>query len=106
MTTIEPAPSDLETVRQTLLQRGAGIAADTAYVHAHGLVQYYRDHVRASRDAWRAGQAGAGLAIVAPALPAKADLTRTRCKGIARWISPAAHRPNSVSKPINSYRKE
>jgi hypothetical protein len=42
--------------------------------------------VRDTRDAWRAPHAGAGVAVQAPPLPAKADLAKSKRKGVARWI--------------------
>ena len=50
------------------------------------LVEYYRANVRATRDAWRAYQAGAGVPVIAPPPPAKADLAKTKRKGVARWV--------------------
>lgn len=50
------------------------------------LVEYYRAHLRHTRDAWRAEGVGASVAVTSPPLPKKADLTKTRRKGIARWI--------------------
>lgn len=50
------------------------------------LVDYYRMHVRHTRDAWRPIAAGPGVQIIAPPQPKKADLAKTKRKGIARWI--------------------
>ena len=50
------------------------------------LVEYYRAHLRYTRDAWRAEGVGAGVAVSAPPPPKKADLTKSKRKGIARWI--------------------
>ncbi len=50
------------------------------------LVQYYRQHIRHTRDAWRAEGVGAGIPIIAPPPPEKAKLEKSKRKGIARWI--------------------
>jgi len=50
------------------------------------LVEHYRTKIRHKRDAWRAHGAGAGVPIVAPPLPKKADLSRSKRKAVARWI--------------------
>lgn len=50
------------------------------------LVQHYRAHVRNARDAWRPMAVGPGVQIIAPPPPKKADLAKTKRKGIARWI--------------------
>lgn len=50
------------------------------------LVMHYRTHVRNTRDAWRAIGVGAGVDIIAPPPPKKADLATSKRKGIARWI--------------------
>ncbi|MGL4995086.1 MAG: DUF6630 family protein, partial [Deefgea sp.] len=50
------------------------------------LVQYYRQHLRHTRDAWRAEGVGAGIPITAPPPPEKAKLDKSKRKGIARWI--------------------
>lgn len=50
------------------------------------LVAYYRTNLRHSRDAWRADKAGPGIAVKAPPLPAKAELGKSKRKGIERWV--------------------
>ena len=50
------------------------------------LVDYYRTNIRLTRDAWRPIAAGAGVPIIAPPPPKKADLAKTKRKGVARWI--------------------
>jgi hypothetical protein len=50
------------------------------------LVEHYRTTIRHKRDAWRAHGAGAGVPIVAPPLPKKADLSKSKRKAVARWI--------------------
>ena len=50
------------------------------------LVDYYRKHVRASRDAWRAEHVGAGIPVVALPPPHRADLAASKRKGVARWV--------------------
>lgn len=50
------------------------------------LVDHYRQQVRQSRDAWRAEGAGPQVTVVAPPPPAKADLAKSKRKGVARWI--------------------
>lgn len=59
--------------------------ADHPY-YPRELVNYYRDHLRQSRDGWRAPHAGAGGEIVAPPPPKKADLAKSKRKGLARWL--------------------
>lgn len=54
------------------------------------LVQWYRTHLRHTRDAWRPAGAGAGIPVEAPPLPAKADLAKSKRKAIARWLELAA----------------
>jgi len=50
------------------------------------LVEHYRTKIRHNRDAWRAHGAGAGVPIVAPPLPKRADLSRSKRKTFARWV--------------------
>jgi hypothetical protein len=50
------------------------------------LVEYYRKHVRGTRDAWRPETAGVRTAIIAPPLPKKADLAKSKRKNFARWV--------------------
>lgn len=50
------------------------------------LVQHYRAKVRHTRDAWRAEGVGAGVPVAALPPPKKADLAKTKRKGIARWV--------------------
>lgn len=50
------------------------------------LVQYYREHVRHTRDAWREEGAGAGVDIMRPASPERIDLAKSKSKGITRWL--------------------
>lgn len=50
------------------------------------LVEHYRNHIRHTRDAWRAEGVGAGVAVLAPPAPRKADLAKSKRKAIARWI--------------------
>ncbi|WP_308495512.1 DUF6630 family protein [Duganella guangzhouensis] len=54
------------------------------------LVDYYRAHIRGSRDSWRGEGVGASIAVLAPAAPPKADLAKSKRKGLARWIELAA----------------
>lgn len=54
------------------------------------LVDHYCTHLRHSRDGWRAEGVGAGVAIKAPPPPKKADLAKSKRKGIARWVELAA----------------
>ena len=54
------------------------------------LVQWYRTHLRHTRDAWRPAGTGAGIRVEAPPLPARADLAKSKRKGIARWLELAA----------------
>lgn len=49
-------------------------------------VDYYRAHVRHTRDAWRAEGAGAGIVMDPPLPPKKADLSKSKLKGYARWL--------------------
>ena len=50
------------------------------------LVEHYRTKIRHNRDAWRPHGAGAGLPIVAPPVPERADLSRSKRKTFARWV--------------------
>jgi hypothetical protein len=50
------------------------------------LVEHYRTKVRHTRDAWRAHGVGAGVPVVAPPLPKKADLAKSKRKSVARWV--------------------
>jgi len=54
--------------------------------YPHDLVEYYRTKIRHNRDAWRAHGAGAGVPIVAPPLPKKAGLSKSKHKAFARWV--------------------
>lgn len=50
------------------------------------LVEHYRAHVRHTRDAWRPEGVGAGVPVVAPPPPKKADLAKSKRKAAARWV--------------------
>lgn len=50
------------------------------------LVEFYRIHVRDTRDGWRAKGVGAGTPIAVPPPPQRADLSKSKSKGLARWI--------------------
>lgn len=50
------------------------------------LTDYYRQHIRHSRDQWRPLYVGADLPINVPPPPKKADLAKSKRKGIARWV--------------------
>ena len=50
------------------------------------LVDYYRANIRHTRDAWRAQGVGADIEIEPPPLPKKLDLTKSKSKGLARWV--------------------
>jgi hypothetical protein len=50
------------------------------------LVRHYRQNLRWTRDAWRAEGAGAGVPVIAPPPPKKADLSRSKRKNLARWV--------------------
>jgi hypothetical protein len=50
------------------------------------VVDHYRAHIRHTRDAWRGDGVGAGIPFDAPPLPPKADLAKSKRKGIERWI--------------------
>lgn len=50
------------------------------------LVRHYRQNLRWTRDAWRAEGVGAGVPVIAPPPPKKADLSRSRRKNLARWV--------------------
>jgi len=50
------------------------------------LADYYRLHIRHSRDRWRPLHVGADLPITLPPPPKKANLAKSKRKGIARWV--------------------
>ncbi|MEW6373613.1 MAG: PoNe immunity protein domain-containing protein [Pseudomonadota bacterium] len=50
------------------------------------LVEHYRANVRHTRDAWRPEGVGAGVPVVAPPPPKKADLAKSKRKAVARWV--------------------
>lgn len=63
---------------------------DTAFrdhpYYPRDLADYYRQHIRHSRDQWRPLYVGADLPITLPPPPIKADLAKSKRKGIARWV--------------------
>ena len=73
--------------------------ADHPYYPAD-LVRYYRANVRHARDAWRAEGAGAGVAIAAPAPPARSDLARSKRKGVARWVELASDGDQDATEAV------
>lgn len=50
------------------------------------LVDYYRENIRHTRDAWRAHGVGPGVPIESPPLPKKIDLMKSKSKGLSRWV--------------------
>ena len=54
------------------------------------LVEHYRAHVRHTRDAWRGEGVGAGVPIEAPPPPQRANLAKSKRKGLARWLELAS----------------
>jgi len=54
------------------------------------LVAHYRTHLRHSRDDWRAVGIGAGVPIELPPPPKKAELSKSKRKGLARWVELAS----------------
>jgi len=50
------------------------------------LVDYYRAHVRHTRDAWRPEGVGAGIPVMPPPPPKKIDLHKSKAKGYKRWL--------------------
>ncbi|MFC4623614.1 PoNe immunity protein domain-containing protein [Comamonas nitrativorans] len=50
------------------------------------LVDYYRAHVRHTRDAWRPEGIGAGIPVMPPPPPKKIDLHKSKAKGYKRWL--------------------
>lgn len=63
---------------------------DTAFrnhpYYPRDLADYYRQHIRPSRDQWRPLYVGADLPITVPPPPKKADLAKSKRKSIARWV--------------------
>lgn len=63
---------------------------DTAFrnhpYYPRDLADYYRQHIRHSRDQWRPLYVGADLPITVPPPPQKADLAKSKRKSIARWV--------------------
>ncbi|MCW5235017.1 DUF1911 domain-containing protein [Verminephrobacter eiseniae] len=50
------------------------------------LVDHYRQHIRHTRDAWRAEGLGAGIELPPPAPPKRVDLVKSKRKNFARWV--------------------
>ncbi len=50
------------------------------------LVAHYRQHIRHTRDAWRAEGVGAGVALPPPMPPKRVDLAVSKRKNFARWV--------------------
>ncbi len=50
------------------------------------LVDYYRAHVRHTRDAWRPEGIGAGIPVMPPPPSKKIDLHKSKAKGYKRWL--------------------
>jgi hypothetical protein len=64
------------------------------------LVRHYRANVRSTRDAWRAAGVGAGVTITAPAPPPRADLAKSKRKGLARWIELVADGDGDATEAV------
>jgi hypothetical protein len=64
------------------------------------LVQYYRSHVRHTRDAWRAEGVGARVDITAPPPPMKADLGKSKRKNFARWVELACDGDTDATESV------
>ncbi|ABM56048.1 DUF1911 domain-containing protein [Verminephrobacter eiseniae] len=50
------------------------------------LVDHYRQHIRHTRDAWRAEGLGAGIELPPPVPPKRVDLAKSKRKNFARWV--------------------
>ncbi|WP_265665727.1 DUF6630 family protein [Verminephrobacter aporrectodeae] len=50
------------------------------------LVDHYREHIRHTRDAWRAEGVGAGVELLPSAPPRRIDLAQSKRKNFARWV--------------------
>lgn len=62
----------------------SGVRGDPYY--PGDLVDHYRAHVRHTRDAWRGEGIGAGVPVQPPPAPVRADLAKSKRKGLARWL--------------------
>lgn len=50
------------------------------------LVEHYRTNLRHIRDAWRGEGVGPGVSVQAPPVPKKTDLSKSKRKGLSRWV--------------------
>jgi hypothetical protein len=50
------------------------------------LVDYYREHIRHTRDAWRNERAGSGVTIEMPPPTKKINLAKSKSKNLKRWL--------------------
>jgi hypothetical protein len=90
----EAKPNDIPFFNDFAFEVALAVCAydiDDSAFHEHpyyprDLVSYYRTHLRHTRDAWRPLGQGAGVAVIAPPAPVKADLARSRRKQLARWV--------------------
>jgi hypothetical protein len=64
------------------------------------LVEYYRANLRDTRDAWRPKGQGAGVPIIAPPPPAKADLSKSKRKNVARWVELVSDGDNDATEAV------
>jgi hypothetical protein len=64
------------------------------------LVEYYRANLRDTRDAWRPKGQGAGIPVIAPPPPAKADLSKSKRKNVARWVELVSDGNNDATEAV------
>ena len=64
------------------------------------LVEHYRANVRNTRDAWRAPGVGAGVPVDVPPAPPKADLSKSKRKGITRWLELVSNGDNDTIEQV------
>lgn len=68
--------------------------------YPHEIVDYYRNHIRDTRDSWRAHGLGAAVAIEPPPKGKKVDLAKSKSKNFKRWIELIADGDVNATKAV------